>query len=87
MEERRISVRDIENALDYGRTFYSRDAVFRVIGRKEIDRYRDEVDLQQLDGLHVVCDRHGQVITVYRNPRFRAKKYPNKPKRPRRPKR
>jgi hypothetical protein len=80
MQMRNISAEDIECALDYGRTFHSRGAVFKVIGRKEIDRYTAEVDLHHLDGLHVLCSRDGRVITVYRNPGFRAKNYPNQPR-------
>lgn len=84
MQMRNVSIEAVQLALDYGRTFYSREVVFTVVGRKEIRRYRDEIDLEDLNGLHVICGRNGDVITVYRNRQFRTKNYPNQRRRPRR---
>ena len=80
MQMRRVSIQAVQLALDYGRTFYTRNAEFVVLGRKEVQRYRAEVDLRSLNGLHVLCSREGAVLTVYRNKGFRTKRYPNKPR-------
>lgn len=70
MQSRRISEADIQDAVRYGRTYYARGAVFKVIGKKEIDRHCDEPNLQHLEGVHVVMAHDGTVITAYRNRQF-----------------
>ena len=70
MQLRDISEEDVLATVEYGRTFYSRGAVFKVIGKKEISRYREETDLEHLEGVHVVMGHDGTVITTYRNRRF-----------------
>lgn len=69
MSQRGISVHQVELALHYGRKVYSKGAVYRVIGKKEIARYADkEPELKKLDGLQVlVSSTSDKVITVYKN--------------------
>lgn len=70
MQSRGISVEDIQATVRYGRTYYARGAVFKVIGKKEVERYSDEIDLEHLEGVHVVLAHDGTVITTYRNRQF-----------------
>jgi len=70
MRSREISEADVQLTIEYGRTFYARGAVHKVIGKKEIARYQDEADLEHLDGVTVVMGHDGTVITTYRNRRF-----------------
>lgn len=70
MQSRGISEDDIVTTVEYGRTFYARGAVFKVIGKKEIERHSEEVELEHLEGVHVVMAHDGTVLTTYRNRRF-----------------
>ena len=55
-------------ALEHGRALFIRGALVYVIGRREVrDGRALGVDLDPLDGLHVVCSTDGVVITAYRN--------------------
>jgi hypothetical protein len=68
MDGRRLSLADVRAALDYGRTVYTRGAAIHVIGRKEVQRWRPRgVDLAACEGVHVVCNTAGHVLTTYRN--------------------
>jgi hypothetical protein len=68
MQQRGIAPRLIELVLRYGRMIYSRGLAFRVIGHKEVDRYaRDGIDLSRAEGIHVLVETDGSVITAYRN--------------------
>jgi hypothetical protein len=71
MRSRSITEADISDAIEFGRTFFSRGAIFKIVGRKEIRRFEEDVDLRHLDGLHVVLAADGAVITVYKNKQFR----------------
>lgn len=70
MQSRGITEEDIHDTIQYGRTFYARGAIFKVVGKKEIEHHSDEVDLGHLDGIHVVLAHDGAVITTYRNRQF-----------------
>jgi hypothetical protein len=68
MAERRISESLIRRTLQCGRVHKREGALLYIVGREEIERYRPEgVDLSKCDGVHVVCDTAGRVITTYRN--------------------
>jgi len=68
MQQRGIAPQLIELVLRYGRTIYSRGLAFRVIGHKEVGRYsRDGIDLSRAEGIHVLVETDGSVITAYRN--------------------
>jgi hypothetical protein len=70
---RRIPLDGIRAALDYGRVFYTRDALFYVLGRKEIEQCRkDHLDISRLNGLQVVCSGGETILTAYRNKSFRG---------------
>lgn len=73
MTHRGIPAEVIETVIDYGRAVYTRGAVIHAIGRKEVERYRQEdIDLSDCEGVQVVCSTDGAVLTVYRNHRFRG---------------
>lgn len=73
MSQRGISPDAVRTALEYGRSAYTRGALVFAIGKNEVRHYRRlETDLAELDGIHVVCDPAGAVLTVYRNRNLRA---------------
>ena len=46
----------------------TRAAEIFFVGRKEVVRYaHEDVDLQGVEGIHVVCASEGEVLTAYRN--------------------
>ncbi|MCV6587814.1 MAG: DUF4258 domain-containing protein [Marinobacterium sp.] len=70
--QRGLSEHHINMALRYGRTIRSRRAVFKVIGRKEIERYAGQApELRDLNGIQVVSSPEGVVLTAYRNRNLR----------------
>lgn len=73
MAHRGIQPDVIEHVIEYGRTVYTRGAIVYAIGRKEVERYRQEdIDLSEYEGVQVVCTTDGAVLTVYRNHDFRG---------------
>lgn len=64
--QRGITAQDIEDVLTYGREVRSRgrNAFVYLVGRKEIDA-TPGVDLEHLEGVHVLLSLQGLVITVY----------------------
>ena len=73
---RDVSALDIHMAILYGRTYFCREAIFSVVGKKEVEEHRSEVDLTQIEGLHVVSSRHTEtLITVYKNRTFRRRDF------------
>ena len=73
MTGRRITLSEINDVLAYGRKTHTRGAAVYAIGRKEIAYYRQfGTDLTELDGLQVVCNQEGVVMTAYRNKDFRG---------------
>lgn len=74
MQQRRVSTDDIDKAFAYGRAiFQGTGSMIFIIGRREIKRHQDDVDLTGLNGLHVVCNARHVVITTYRNKSFKEK--------------
>jgi hypothetical protein len=79
----RFSAATLDIVVSFGREVHARGATIYVIGRKEIHAgHQHAIELSELDGVHVICDRQGRVLTVYRNrdlrdlkPRRGAKKY------------
>lgn len=71
MQSRSISETDISDAIEYGRTYFARGAIFKILGKKEIRRFEADADLRHLDGLHVVLAADGAIITAYKNKQFR----------------
>ncbi|MFM0327317.1 DUF4258 domain-containing protein [Caballeronia glebae] len=72
MQQRGISTELLDLVLCYGRTLYERGLSFRVIGHKEVERYaREGVDLSRAEGVHVLVQADGAVITTYRNQKLR----------------
>lgn len=84
MQMRRITQDDIRATVEHGRTIYARGAVIKIIGKKEIGRYRNRHDLRHLDGVHVVLDHDGVVITTYHNRQFHQSDFRKPRRRPRR---
>jgi hypothetical protein len=65
---RRLSRKSIWAAISYGRIAYARNATVYAIGRREIAHFRQiGLDLSKFEGIQVVCDKAGIVITAYRN--------------------
>ena len=68
MAARRLSSETVTAVLTFGRSIHARGAEIRVIGRKEIARYRPQgVDLTPFEGVQLVCAQDGTIITMYRN--------------------
>jgi len=74
MAHRGISFETIESVIEFGRVVYTRGAMIHAIGRKEVERYQQEedIDLSDCEGVQVVCSTEGTVLTVYRNHSFRG---------------
>jgi len=68
MSARRISPRDLELTLRFGRRDYVGDGTMYVVGRRELADPRLPAEVRNLDGLHVLMAPDGRtVITTYRN--------------------
>lgn len=73
MQQRGIPERLVEAVLRYGRTIHARGLSYRVIGHKEVARYaREGIDLSDAEGIHVLLQSDGAVVTTYRNRDLRA---------------
>lgn len=73
MSHRGIRTGDVDLVLEFGRRVFTRGAVVYAVGRKEIQRYRQEgIDLSRCNGVQIVCSIDGSVLTVYRNRSFRG---------------
>jgi len=72
-QQRSISLPTIDLVTTYGRKIHARGTTFMVVGRKEVDRYKDKgIDLSKAQGVHVLLSTGGQVITTYRNQDLRS---------------
>ena len=72
MKRRGISSEAIWKVLEFGREVFTRGAIVYVLGRKEIEHFKNVgINLIGLNGLQVVCGEDLSVITVYRNRNFR----------------
>ncbi len=68
---RGIPLDGVAAVVTYGRAVHTRNTVMFAIGRKEVARARrDKLDLPALEGVRVVCDPRGIVLTTYRNHDF-----------------
>jgi len=68
MSGRGLSPAAIRLVLNYGRAAHIRGATIYVVGRKEVERYRQNgVELSSVEGVQVVCTDSGSILTVYRN--------------------
>ena len=73
MNRRRIPPEAVMTVTTYGRVAYVRGAEIYAVGRKEVERYLAEgVDLREVEGIQVVCNPDGAVLTAYRNSNFRG---------------
>lgn len=73
MQQRRLPPRAVAMVMVYGRLARLRGAEIYAIGRKEVEHYRREgVDLSRFQGIQVVCNQDGKILTVYRNHDFRG---------------
>lgn len=72
--QRRAASRDALRAtLQYGRETYIHGALRFSLGRKEIQRWLQAgIDLRDHEGLHVITDGAGAILTVYKNHNFRG---------------
>ena len=68
MDARSLSRAAVSNALMYGRQTWTRGARIFVIGRREVQRLRARgIDLNPYEGVQVVTQPDGTIVTVYRN--------------------
>jgi hypothetical protein len=68
MQRRAIRDEAIEAVMRYGRETHIRGVVIYVIGKKEIAEFLEQgIDLNQYEGIQVVCANDGVVITTYKN--------------------
>ena len=73
MNQRCITDEAIRTAIDCGRELHLRGALIYAVGRREIEFFqRQGLDLSAFDGIQVVCDKTGRIITTYRNRDFRG---------------
>lgn len=73
MSGRGLSPAAVRLVLNYGRAAHIRGATIYVVGRKEVERYRqDGIELSPVEGVQVVCTDSGSILTVYRNRNLRG---------------
>jgi len=73
MEERRLNADSVQAALMFGREIHTRGITLYVIGHKEVQQARKGTwEIEQYEGLHVLCGRNGNVVTTYRNYKLRG---------------
>ena len=71
--QRNISRRGIDWALDFGRVVHTRGACYFILGRNEVQNIFKLTgkDASKYNGLQVVCTAdESSVITVFRNPKL-----------------
>lgn len=72
MQQRGINLKQVEMVLRYGRTVFSRGLAFRVVGKNEVRRFKElGLNLIDCEGIHVLVDATGTVITTYKNSNLR----------------
>ncbi|SIR51382.1 protein of unknown function [Pseudacidovorax sp. RU35E] len=68
MQQRGITLDDVDAVLAYGRAIHARGLTFFVIGHKEVRKFAAQgVDLGAAAGLQVLVSQEGQVVTTYRS--------------------
>jgi len=68
LSARGLPISQLEGVFEFGREVHTRGAIIHVIGRNEVAyASRLAADISDLEGWHVVCSRHGHLITAYRN--------------------
>ncbi|MXY81321.1 MAG: DUF4258 domain-containing protein [Gemmatimonadetes bacterium] len=73
MAARGISETALSAVLKFGRMVYVRGAKIYVIGRKEVRAFLPKgIELADFEGIHVVCNLDGAIMTTYRNRDFRG---------------
>ena len=73
MQQRGIRPELVEQVLRYGRAIHARGLLFRVIGRKEVAFFAARgINLRAAEGVHVLVQPDGSVLTTYRNQNLRA---------------
>jgi len=68
MAQRAICEDLIELTLRLGREVYAKGAVIVLVGHREVAELQGIFpEIRELEGLHVVLDRSGAIVTAYRN--------------------
>lgn len=79
MQQRGISLLQIEAVLTYGRTIQEGRVVRQMIGRNEVAQYsREGINLSAMQGVHLVLAEDGSVITVFRSQSLRRYRAPRR---------
>jgi hypothetical protein len=70
MQQRHISVLMIDLVMQYGRVYHARGAEVYFLGKRECRKYaHDPRVTAELDGVHVICDHRGNIMTCYKGRR------------------
>lgn len=73
MSQRGICFDTLDLILQFGRKIRSKGAIFYVIGKKEIVKYsKIEPKIKDMEGMQVLTNHEGTVITTYRNKNLRS---------------
>ncbi len=68
MQQRGITEDLVEAVLAFGRCVHARGLTFRVVGRREVEHYAHRgLDLSRAEGVHVLVEADGAIVTTYRN--------------------
>mgnify|MGYP003382060797 FL=1 len=68
MQQRGITEDLVEAVLKFGRCVHARGLTFRVVGRREVEHYAHRgLDLSRAEGVHVLVEADGAIVTTYRN--------------------
>ena len=68
LHSRRFNGNRLELAIAFWREVHANGITFYVVGQKEVmAARRTGVDISAAEGMHVLCSREGEVVTVYKN--------------------
>lgn len=74
MHARGFSKDAVAATLKYGRTIYTKGAIYYSVGKRKIKKFKNfGVDLRRCEGLHIICTNNRQraIKMMYRNHDFR----------------
>ncbi len=72
MQQRGITEDLVEAVLEFGRCVHARGLTFRIVGRKEVEHHAHRgLDLSRAEGVHVLVEADGAIVTTYRNHNLR----------------
>jgi hypothetical protein len=73
MSERALTHEHLEAALVFGREIHTRGVTIYAVGQKEVrGAQAASIDISKFEGIQVLCERGGDVVTIYRNLNLRG---------------